>query len=171
MFKLNRIVYALNRIVYALLICFFVTSTASAQQIRSIKIDELKNLYTSGDSIYVINFWATFCKPCIEEIPFMERISKKYKSQKVNLLLVSLDIPAWYPTRLNTFVKKRKWNSKVAWLNESNADKFCPVIDSSWSGAIPATLIYNAKTGYRNFTEDQYTEQTFEAAVKQAIAQ
>ncbi len=160
----------MRKILLAIVI-IFATNAASAQAIKKYKIEELKNSYMSGDSIYVINFWATFCKPCIEELPAIQTISKKYASSKVKLVLVSLDIPAWYPTRLEAFAKKNKITTNVGWLDESNADKFCPVIDSSWSGAIPATLIYNAKTGYKKFVEEEYTAATFEAALKEAIGE
>ena len=155
----------------ALLILFLLTALYSvqAQNIRSVKITDLKNMYSKGDSVFVINFWATFCKPCIEELPYMQSISKKYESSKVKLVMVSLDIPAWYPTRLQTFVRKNNMKGNIAWLDESNADKFCPVIDPQWSGAIPATLIYNAKTGYKKFVEEQYTPESFEAELKKAI--
>lgn len=144
-------------------------NSLQAQNISSVKINDLKSMYTKGDSVYVINFWATFCKPCIEELPYMQSISKKYAADKVSLVMVSLDIPAWYPTRLQTFVKKNNMKGNIAWLNESNADQFCPVIDKNWSGAIPATLIYNAKTGYKKFVEEQYTPASFEAELKKAI--
>jgi hypothetical protein len=48
-------------------------------------------------------------------------------------------------------------NAPVIWLDETNADIFCPKIDSTWDGAIPASLFFNPKTGYRKFYEEQIT--------------
>ena len=90
-----------------------------------------------------------FCKPCVAEIPGFIKIANKYKNQKVKLVLVSVDLPLFYPNKIAAFAKKNNFNTNLAWLSETNADYFCPMIDSSWSGAIPATIIVNVKTGYK----------------------
>lgn len=131
--------------------------------------DVVNSFSSNNDTTYVINFWATFCKPCNEEIPDFIRITDKYKKQKVKLLLVSLDLPAYYPGKIAAFVKKYKYNTNHAWLNETNADVFCPMIDAKWSGAIPATIIVNNNTGYKKFTEDQISAEDFEKQLKEAI--
>jgi hypothetical protein len=81
----------------------------------------------------------------------------RHQKDSVQLLLVSLDLKDDYPT-LKPFTKKRKITAPVVWLNETNADYFCPKVDSKWSGAIPATLFINNKTGYRKFYEEQIKE-------------
>ena len=143
--------------------------SSQAQNIPSWKITDVENLINNSDYVLVISFWATFCKPCIEEIPYLQRISNKYNEEKVKLILVSLDIAAFYPGRIAAFAKKHHFNSQVAWLNETNADHFCPKIDESWSGVIPATLIVNNKTGYRKFVEEQIKPEEFEMELKKAI--
>lgn len=135
------------------------------------KIEEVvKSFSAKNDSTYVINFWATFCKPCIEEIPDFIRLAEKYKSKKVKLLLVSVDLPGYVPARLPDFIKKNKFFTNHVWLNETNADHFCPVIDPKWSGAIPSTLIVNNNTGYRKFAEDQVSATDLEKYLNEAIA-
>jgi thiol-disulfide isomerase/thioredoxin len=144
-------------------------SSVKSQDISSWKINDVVNYMNRSDSVIVINFWATFCKPCIEEIPYLESISKKYKDQKVKLLLVSLDLPTFYPARIENFASKNKYSSQVVWLNETNADYFCPKIDKSWSGVIPASVIINKKTGYKKFFEDQFKPNQFEQELKKAL--
>ena len=117
----------------------------------------------------VINFWATFCKPCIAEIPSFIKTTEKYKADKVKLMLVSLDLKSEYPAKIAAFVKKKKFNTGIAWLNETNADYFCPKADPKWSGSIPSTLFINTKTGYRKFFEEEMTSEDFEKALKAAI--
>lgn len=142
----------------------------NSQSIPKWKIEEVvKSFSNKSDTVYVVNFWATFCKPCIAEIPDFIKIVEKYKTQKVKLLLVSLDLPTFYPAKVAAFVKKNNYNTNVVWLNETNADHFCPAIDKKWSGAIPSTIIVNNKTGYKKFVEDQMSPETFEAALKEAI--
>ena len=150
-----------------LLAMFFV----QAQKIRKLGIVDIENyIAASKDQVLVINFWATFCKPCVAEIPFFIKITNKYKSDSVKLLLVSLDLPSFYPKKIAAFVKQRKFNAPVFWLNETNADYFCPKVDPKWSGSIPATLIINTKTGYRKFFEEEMEEPMFEKELQTAIS-
>lgn len=151
--------------------CVCITVLAAAQHIPKLKMaDVVKNFDQKNDSIYVINFWATFCKPCVGEIPGFIQVANKYRSQKVKLLLVSLDLPSFYPKRIATFAAKNNFKTNLAWLEETDADYFCPMIDKAWSGAIPATIIVNTKTGYRKFFEAEMTGAEFEKELKKAIA-
>ena len=145
-------------------------TAAKSQTIPKWKIEDVvKSFSANNDTVYVVNFWATFCKPCNEEIPDFIKLADKYKKQKVKLLLVSLDLPFYVPVRLPAFIKKNKYKTNHVWLNETDADRFCPAIDAKWSGAIPATIIVNNKTGYRKFFEDQISAEDFEAVLKAAI--
>ena len=76
----------------------------------------------------IINFWATFCKPCVEEIPDLIKLSKQCKKEKVTLYLVSLDLKDYYPKKIQKFVAQKKYAANIAWLNESNADYFFAVV-------------------------------------------
>jgi thiol-disulfide isomerase/thioredoxin len=143
--------------------------SAEAQTVPSWKVTKLQEYIAASDSVLVINFWATFCKPCIEEIPYFESTVNKYKAQKVKMLLVSLDLKDEYPNSIRSFVAKNRYASKIVWLNETNADYFCPKVDKKWSGGIPSTLIVNTKTGYRKFFEDQLKPEEFEAELKKAL--
>jgi len=153
-------------LVFMLVILF---NKTDAQQIQKIKIKVLTDLTATSDSVLIINFWATFCKPCVEEIPDLIKLAKKYKKEKASLYLVSLDLEDYYPEKIKKFVAKKKYAAKIAWLDESNADYFCPLIDASWSGGIPATLFINNKTGYKKFYEKQLSATEIEVAIKAAL--
>lgn len=154
----------------AVTIALFFALHAAGQHIPSLKIEELaQRMNQANDTTYVINFWATFCKPCVAEIPAFIKLAGQYKKQKVQLVLVSLDLPSYYPAKIAAFVKEKKWQTAVVWLNETNADHFCPMIDSSWSGAIPATVVVNAKRGYKKFWEGDISAAAFENELKQAL--
>lgn len=143
---------------------------AGAQKIPSVKVSEVESLFTrKTDSLYVINFWATFCKPCIEEIPYLQSISARYASEKVRLVLVSLDLPSFYPKQVKDFAKQQAFTADMMWLNETDADYFCPRIDEHWSGSIPATLIVRQQTGYKKFFESPLTAEEFERELKLAL--
>ncbi|MFM6923973.1 MAG: redoxin domain-containing protein [Ferruginibacter sp.] len=147
-----------------------IVTASNSQVIAKWKIEDVvRSFSANNDTVYVVSFWATFCKPCNAEIPDFIRLTDKYKKQKVKLLLVSLDLPSYVPVKLPEFIKKNKYKTNHAWLNETDADRFCPMIDAKWSGAIPATIIVNNKTGYRKFVEDQISPEDFEAALKAAL--
>ena len=156
-----------------LFLCTFLVliTIVNGQKIAKLKIEDVvKSFSANNDTVYVVNFWATFCKPCNEEIPDFIRLTDKYKKQKVKLLLVSLDLPDYYPAKIAAFAKKNNFNTAIAWLNETNADIFCPMIDKKWSGAIPATIVVNNKSGYKKFVEDEMKPEAFEAIIKLAIS-
>lgn len=142
-----------------------------AQEIAKWKITDVeKYMAEKNGEILVINFWATFCKPCVAEIPSFIRIVDKYKNEQVKLLLVSLDLPSFYPGKIASFAKKHAFNTNMVWLDETNADYFCTKVDSTWSGSIPATLIINTKTGYKKFFEEEIEPEVFDDAIKTALA-
>lgn len=142
-----------------------------AQSIPKVKMDDVvKRFSAPNDTIYVVNFWATFCKPCVAEIPDFIKITDKYKAQKVKLILVSLDLPSYYPAKIAGFAKKHGFNASILWLNETNADHFCPMIDPKWSGAIPSTIMVKAKTGHKQFFEEEMNAAKFEQELKNVMS-
>lgn len=140
-----------------------------AQSIKRWKMDDLLQYIDKSDSVLVVNFWATFCGPCIEEIPYFQTIAAKYKDQKVKLLLVSLDFKEYYPQKIEAFAKRFGFTAEIVWLDEEKPDDFCPKIDSSWSGAMPATLFVNKSGQQRYFIESQLNPQRFEAKLLELI--
>jgi thiol-disulfide isomerase/thioredoxin len=135
------------------------TIASFSQTIKKVKITDLEKTIAESKTPLIVNFWATFCKPCVEEIPYFQEEVKKHAKDSVQLLLVSLDLEEYYPAKIKTFATKHKFLVPIVWLDESNADYFCPKIDPKWSGAIPATLFINNKTGYRKFFEEQLSEE------------
>ncbi len=141
-----------------------------AQQVTKMGVEDLGNYIAKSDKPLVVSFWATWCASCNEEIPyFISTIKQKYPGN-VELLLVSLDIKSYYPTRIAAFADKKNYDVPIVWLSESNADVFCPKIDSSWSGAIPSTLMVNNKKNYRKFYETGMSPLQFERNVKELVA-
>jgi thiol-disulfide isomerase/thioredoxin len=147
----------------------FITYSTRAQEIKRWKMNDLLEYVEKSDSALVINFWATFCGPCIEEIPYFQTIAEKYKDQKVKLLLVSLDFKEYYPQKIAAFAKRFGFTAEIVWLDEEKPDEFCPKIDTAWSGAMPATLFVNKATKYRKFIEAQMKPEEVEKAIKNLV--
>ena len=100
-------------------------------------------LSKKDNKTYIINFWATWCKPCIEELPFFEKTFEEQKENNVELILVSLDMPSMWKSRLVPFVEKRDLKGQVVILDDPKMNDWIPKLDKDWEGGIPATLIYN----------------------------
>lgn len=138
------------------------------QEISSIKTynyNQLRPLLEKNDDkIYVINFWATWCAPCVKELPYFERIKKEYAAKNVHVLLVSLDFPKQVEKKLIPFINKKNIQAEVVLFDDINEDFWIAAIDKEWSGALPATLIYNKNK--RKFYEKSFDFETLENELK-----
>lgn len=133
--------------------------------IKTYNYESLKPLLEKkDDKVYVINFWATWCAPCVKELPYFEKIGKLYAQKNVEVLLISLDFPKQVEKKLIPFINKKKIQSEVIHFDDVNEDFWIKAIDESWSGAIPATIIYNAKV--RKFYEQSFDYETLENELK-----
>lgn len=102
-----------------------------------------------NDTTYVINFWATSCPPCIKEMPHFMHLEKSYAKDKMRLLLISLDMKRDTESRVVPFIEKHKITPEVVLLADQNYSAWTEKIDSSWFGALPATIIQ--RNGKRKF--------------------
>jgi len=136
----------------------FAAIDTRAQVVQKMKIIDLENYIANSDHPLVINFWATFCAPCNKEIPYFQSTVDEFTGQRVELILVSLDLPDYFPARIASFVKDHSYTARIVWLNETDADYFCPKVDAKWTGGIPSSLFINNKTHYRRFFDRQLTD-------------
>lgn len=136
-----------------------------------VKVEELKKMYENkSDTVYIINFWATWCVPCVQEMPDFEKITAEYDSAKVKVIFVSLDFADDYDKKLLPFIHKHDIKSAVVLLDETNANYFIPLIEDRWSGTIPATLIIrndkNAKEFYGMKLEYEFLKKRLDELLK-----
>lgn len=156
------------------LVClFFLTGLASETYAQNRNVPMLnfsefeKYLHSDSDTVFVINFWATWCGPCRKELPEFEKIHKAYTAEKVKVLLVSLDFPAQLEKGLLAYLKNNQVTAHVLLLNDPDANAWIDKVDPSWSGSLPATLIY--KRIDRKFFEKELTYQEIDNSIHSFI--
>ena len=128
-----------------------------AQDVQVVKIgtNELMELLNKqNDTTYVVNFWATWCSPCVKEIPYFQSLQDAYSDKNLQVILVSMDFPNQLEKRVNPFLAKREISLPVYLMTDLDYDSWIERVDPSWSGAIPATLIYNRSD--RIFFEQEF---------------
>ena len=151
-----------------LVIIWLLSSYTHKHQPKVLTFDDFEpHLHLQNDTTYLVNFWASWCTPCVKELPAFEKIGEEYRHQKVKVLLVSLDFPKQIESRLLPFLENNKIHSEVLVLNDPDANKWIDKVDPAWSGSIPATLIY--QMGDRTFREGVYTYEELKQIVEQKI--
>ena len=126
-------------------VLFFSCSDKPTKNIQVVDFDEFySKIDLSSNDTYVINFWATWCSPCVKELPYFESINKEYADKNVKVILVSLDFPSQIESKLKPYIKKNKIKSNVILLDDSKMNKWVPRVSEKWDGGIPATLIVNS---------------------------
>lgn len=124
-------------------------------------------LHAEDDKIHVVNFWATWCAPCVKELPDFEELKAEYSEDEVEILMISLDFEEAFEKKLPEFVKKNMTTDVVVVLPESEQN-LIEKVDKNWNGAIPVTVIYDKNKRYfidgsTSFTELNEQIQKFKA--------
>jgi len=134
------------RIKICILSCLLFVVFGKAQTVTQIyKIDGLLKRISNPDTTYVVNFWATWCKPCIQELPAFDSLFAQTKQSTIKIILVSLDFKEELEKKVNPFLKRNQIKSECVLLDEVNGNNFINQISEKWTGAIPATLFKRGK--------------------------
>lgn len=152
-----------------ILIFLFITSFTFSQNIQKIKMNDVLKMIDSSQTPVVINFWATWCHPCVEEIPVFMKNIETYKAQNARMIFVSVDFANDYNTRLIPFIQSHQMPDTVYWLDERNTLQIFQKLDRHWAGKIPATLMVNNAKHYREFYNYGLVQYQMEAYLKDLI--
>lgn len=134
---------------------FFMSSSMKAQELVRFQTFEALQTYLSQskDQPVVVNFWATWCAPCVKELPYFETLHQNNPNIKV--ITVSLDFEKQVESKLIPFLKKKKYSFITTYLAEKNYNNWIGKVDENWSGSIPATLIIHKEK--RIFIEHEFS--------------
>ena len=144
---------------FVFIFCFLlISSESNAQTVTDIDSDGLEAITSNlNDTTYVVNFWATWCSPCVKEIGYFEELHRQFNSSNVKVILVNLDFPNQVDRRVRPFLKNKDITAEVLLMTDLDYNAWIDRVDPSWSGAIPATLIYNKEK--RVFLEKELTHE------------
>ncbi|MFC5285005.1 TlpA disulfide reductase family protein [Pedobacter alpinus] len=146
-----------------LLFLFAISFNNVFSQVNLLTLNKLDLRLEQGkDTVYVVNFWATWCAPCVKELPNFEKLNADYKNQPLKVILLSLDFKSKLEKVVEPFVVKKGLKSEVFLLNEKSEQEYINRISKEWSGALPATLIINPKKKTRKFYEQEFTFEELE---------
>jgi thiol-disulfide isomerase/thioredoxin len=147
-------------------ILILLSTIAFAQKAEVIKLSGLRQIIdTRSDKTLVINFWATWCAPCVKELPLFEKLTGEGRLD-VRIILVSMDLDLDpNPEKVYRFIERKKIRSRVVLLDEQNPNEWIDTLENSWSGALPATIVINQKTGKRKFIEKELQEGDLERMI------
>jgi len=153
---------SLIRMIFAILLSFSLVP-AIGQQVRSIDKEGLKDILNlRNDTTYVINFWATWCSPCVAEIGYFEALHRTYSDSLLKVILVNLDFPNQVKRRVVPFMEEKGLTAEVVNMTTMDYNSWIPEVERNWSGAIPATLIY--REDHRSFIGRELSrDELFEA--------
>lgn len=139
----------------------------NAQEVKTLEIDKLYQRFEIGkDTTYIINFWATWCAPCIAEMPYFEKLQSKYQHTPLKVIFLSLDFKSQLESRVRPLVKKMNFKSEVYLADKKNEQEFINQVNKDWEGAIPATLIVNKGKDIRKFYQQEFSFESLENTYK-----
>jgi thiol-disulfide isomerase/thioredoxin len=139
-----------------------------AQTVEVIKVPKLESLISeSTGKVQIFNFWATWCGPCVKELPYFEATAQ-LMSTEINVNLISIDFVEEL-NKVEKFIERKGIESSVYLLDDVDYNSWIDKVDPSWSGAIPATLIVNPVTGKRKFIEHELQEGELEKLINELL--
>ena len=113
-------------------------------KVTQIDAPGLKNLLKPNGRPLLINFWATWCAPCLEEFPDLVKIGTDYKG-KIDLITVSLDESSEINGEVPKFLAQMKSESPAYLLKTPDEDTAIGLVSKDWPGGLPFTILFNAQ--------------------------
>ncbi len=154
-----KITRLLLRSIFSILAVLGLVLNDTSQNVPVIGLNQLESRLANGaDTTFVVNFWATWCGPCVKELPYFEKLGADHSGDKFSVLLVTLDFVDQLDSKVIPFVKKKGLKSEVLLMDEDKPNVWIPKVSEDWSGALPATLFINTQKKTRHFHEGSFDE-------------
>ncbi|MCW8811433.1 MAG: TlpA family protein disulfide reductase, partial [Ignavibacteriaceae bacterium] len=136
--------------------------------VKIINTDDLSAIINNSDLPLLINVWATWCTPCREEFPDLVKIGRSY-GDKVRVVGISVDDSDVLNSKVIPFIKNQKADFEIYLLKVVESEDFINLLNKKWSGAIPATFIYDKDGNQKEMLIGKQSYESFEEAIKKVI--
>lgn len=134
-------------------------------------VDEVwlkEKIENRNGKLLFINFWATWCVPCVEEFPDLVKIYDKHKDSDFEFLSVSVNLPSEIETKVKPFLIEQNANFPVVVVEEKRSEEVINLINPEWNGAVPVTVIYNEDGNRAEFIADAKDYDFFNRSIEKA---
>jgi thiol-disulfide isomerase/thioredoxin len=135
---------------------------ASAAEVR-------RMIETSGARALVLNAWASWCGPCRQEMPDLVRLRDAYRDRGVRVVLLSFDLESSVADARRFLAGHGVTDTTLIRGDTENDQEFLQNLDPRWSGALPATWVFDGAGHARSFWEGRATYPRLEQAVLAAL--
>jgi thiol-disulfide isomerase/thioredoxin len=140
--------------------------TASKTTVGLINAKQFRGLLArQRGTVTVINLWATWCIPCIQEFPDLAKLQAQYQERGLKVIAISFDDPEDLETKVKRFVEQRSVNFATYVQTESDPERFVGVLDPTWSGVVPTTFVLDRAGKLKATMVGRRSLEQFEAAV------
>jgi len=153
------------RIIPVILILTFLITREITPQISVQTADEQqisKIISERGGKFLLLNLWATWCAPCREEFPDLQKLHESYLEKGLEVIGLSVDYPDETESKIKPFLKKAGSTFPVFVQDVNNDEKLINMIDPEWNGAVPLTVIYDANGNKLEIIEGKKSYSEFE---------
>jgi thiol-disulfide isomerase/thioredoxin len=145
-------------------------SSGFAQAIRYITKEDLTEILNNpDDKLHVINFWASWCGPCVTELPVFQKMVSGSDSSKVDFLFVSLDFPSEVKKSLLPFLNNHGYTFNTALMTDIDYNSWIDIVHPDWQGNIPATLFFNNSRKIHQFISESMDKTELEQKINSLL--
>ena len=113
--------------------------------------------------VVLLNMWATWCEPCVDEFPDIVMLYNKYKDQGLDVVTVSHDFVESFADSF-LIAQKADFTNYMKEIAQDGND-FIVGIDNDWYGALPATWLFDREGNRQYFVEEQFYTDKLEAKI------
>ncbi len=136
--------------------------------IHDIKLNQIETLLSEKkQGLIIINLWATWCPPCVAELPHFGNIYKQYSGKDLHLYLINIEGKQSKEKVLEPFLKKNPLPCPVYLLEGGNPEEFEKVLKTEISGALPVTIIYSSEGKLIKKFEGSITETDIQSVLRE----